>query len=73
LYRLISGEGFGNQWSNEIAFLVVMALYVTAVVWMTSRRSRVAPATLAIGTVAGSALGVVMYALAGVSDDLDAG
>ncbi len=63
LYRLISGEGFGNQWSNEIVFLVVMALYVAAIVWMTSRRSLVAPATLAIGTVAGTALGVVMYAI----------
>ena len=31
---------------------------------MTARRSRVAPATLAIGTAAGIALGVVMYAVA---------
>ncbi len=37
---------------------------VAAILWMTSRRSRVAPATLAIGTGAGIVLGVVMYAVA---------
>jgi hypothetical protein len=44
-------------------FLVVLALYPAAIVWMTSRRSRVAPATLVIGTAAGIALGLVMYAV----------
>ena len=63
LYRLISGPGFGNQWINEILFLVVMALCAAAILWMTSRRSRVAPATLAIGTVGGAALGAVWYAI----------
>lgn len=63
LYRLIAGPGFGNQWQGEIVFLVVMALYVAAIVWMTSQRSRVAPATLAIGTAGGAALGVVMYSV----------
>jgi hypothetical protein len=63
LYRLIADPGFGNHWPAEIVFLVVMALYAAATFWMTSRRSRVTPATLAIGTVAGTALGVVMYAL----------
>lgn len=48
-----------------------MALYVAAILWLTSRRSRVAPATLAIGTGAGLALGLVMYAVAplGLSKD----
>ena len=45
-------------------FLVVMAGYVAAILAVTARRSRVAPATLAIGTGAGIALGVVMYAVA---------
>jgi hypothetical protein len=61
LYRLISGEGFGDHWKNEIAFVVVMALYTAAILWLTSQRSRVAPATLAIGTVAGTALGAAWY------------
>ena len=64
LYRLISGPGFGNHWDSEILFLVVMALYAAALLWLTSRRSRVAPATLAAGTGAGVALGLVMYAVA---------
>jgi len=61
LYRLISGPGFGNHWDSEIVFLVVMALYGAAILWLTSQRSRVAPATLAIGTVAGIALGAIWY------------
>ena len=63
LYRLISGPGFGNHWDSEIVFLVVMALYAAAILWMTSQRSRVAPATLAVGTVAGTVLGSAWYAI----------
>ena len=63
LYRLISGPGFGNHWKNEILFLAVMALYATAILWLTSQRSRLAPATLVIGTVAGGALGVAWYVI----------
>jgi hypothetical protein len=63
LYRLISGPGFGNHWNNEVVFLVIIALYATAVLWVTSQRSRVAPATLAIGAVAGIALGLAWYVI----------
>jgi hypothetical protein len=63
LYRLISGPGFGNSWDHEIVFLVVMALYAAAILWLTSQRSRVAPATLAISAVAGTALGTAWYAI----------
>ena len=62
LYLLISGPGFGNHWDSEILFLVVMALYAAAILWLTSRRSRVAPATLAIGTACGTAVGAAWYA-----------
>jgi hypothetical protein len=51
-------------WFVEIVFLVVTAGYVAAILAVTAQRSRVAPATLAIGTGAGIALGVVMYAVA---------
>jgi hypothetical protein len=61
LYRLISGPGFGNHWQSEILFLVVVALYSGAVLWLTSQRSRVTPATLVIGTVAGAVLGAAWY------------
>ncbi len=64
LYRLIDGGNFGQPRQGEILFVILMALYVTAILWMTSRRTRVAPATLAMGVVPGIALGVVMYAVA---------
>ncbi len=64
LYRLISGPGFGNHWDSEILFLIVMALYAAAILWLTSQWSRVAAATLAAGTSAGIAAFVVLYAVA---------
>ncbi len=51
----------GGSWLAEIPFLVVMALYAAAILWMTSQRSRIAPATLATGTGTGIVLGIVMY------------
>jgi hypothetical protein len=58
-------------WFTQILFLGVVAGYVAAVLAVTARRSRVAPATLAVGTGAGAALGAVMYAVAplGLSKD----
>ncbi len=63
LYLLIAWKVGGKE-PLRILFLVLMALYVAAIFWMTSRRSRIAPATLAVGTGAGIALGLVMYAVA---------
>ena len=60
LYRLMDGH-FGRPWSTEIALLVVVALCAAVVLWVTARRSGVAPATLAIGTGGGVALGLVLY------------
>jgi len=64
LYRLISGPGFGDDWAGEALFLMVMALYAAAILWMTAQRSRVAPATLAAGTSVGIAVGALLYAVA---------
>jgi hypothetical protein len=64
LYRLIAGHTVNHSWSAEIVLLVIVGLYVAGILWATSRRSGVAPSTLAIGTGAGIALGVVMYAVA---------
>jgi hypothetical protein len=50
-------------WFGEIIFLLIVAGYVAAILVMTARRTRVAPATLAIGTGAGIVLGVVMCAV----------
>lgn len=59
-----TGPALQFAWFAEILLLVVVAGYVAAILALTARRSRVAPATLAIGTGAGVGLGVVMYAVA---------
>ena len=76
LYRNVPGLGLpgtvwlagirppGSTWLCESLFLFITAGYVAAIFWLTSQRSRVAPATLAIGLGAGMVLGAVMYALA---------
>jgi hypothetical protein len=65
LYRTFQpGGGDGKAWARDIIFFLIVAMYAAAIVWMTSRRSRVAPTTLFIGTAAGIVLGVVMYAIA---------
>ena len=63
MYLLIADPGFGPPWGAEILFLVVMALYAAAVLWLTSQRSQVAAATLAVGAGAGITAGVVLYAV----------
>ena len=64
--RLFGGQLGANPsyGTGEILFLVVVAAYVTAIFWMTSRRSAVTPATMAIGTGGGVLFGAVMYSVA---------
>ncbi len=66
LYSAVSGPLGGNPLygTGEILFLVVVASYVAAIFWMTSRRSPVTPATMAIGTGGGILFGAVMYSVA---------
>jgi hypothetical protein len=45
-----TGPALQFEWLLEILFLLIMAVYVTAILVVTGRRPRVAPATLAIGT-----------------------
>ena len=54
----------GLPWLGEIPLLLLTAGYVAAILWVTSRRSPVAPATLAAGTCAGIVFGLVMYSVA---------
>jgi len=54
----------GPNWAGEIAILLIKACFLVAVLALTSRRTQVAPAALAIGAGAGLALGAVMYAVA---------
>jgi hypothetical protein len=65
LYRTFQPNGRNvSEWALDIVFFFVVAVYAAAFVWMTSRGSRVAPATLTIGSATGIVLGVVMYAIA---------
>ena len=50
-------------WFGEAAFLVVIALYVAALLAVTAQRPPASPAALGIGTGAGIALGIAVYAL----------
>jgi len=58
-HRIARTESF-----DGIMFLVIMALCVSAVLWLTSQRSQVAPGTLGTGAVAGIGVGVAVYAVA---------
>jgi hypothetical protein len=59
-------------WFTEYLFLAVIAGYVAAILAVTARRSRIAPATLAIGTGGGIAFGLVMYAVMPIGFGKDA-
>jgi hypothetical protein len=64
LYRFIAGwTNRNNHWGPEILLLVLMGLYAAVIVWMTSRRSRIAPATLTAGAGTGITIGLVLYAV----------
>src|SRR5438034_789767 len=52
-----------GAWMRGGLFLAVMAGYAAGMLALTARRSRAAPATVAIGTAAGAAVGVLAYAL----------
>jgi len=54
----------GPPWQGEIPLVLFTACYVVVILWVTSRRSRVAPATLAAGTGVGIVFGLVMYSVA---------
>jgi hypothetical protein len=52
-----------RAWTGEVVFLAVMAGYAALILACTARRSPAVPATVAIGTATGAALGVLVYAL----------
>jgi hypothetical protein len=56
-------EGSAQAWIGELVFLAVMAGYAVVILAYTARRSPAVPATVAIGTATGAALGVLVYAL----------
>lgn len=59
----LSGTRLVGVWFGEVAFLMVIAAYVVALLSVTAQRPPASPAALGIGTGAGVALGVAVYAL----------
>src|SRR5690349_9438649 len=53
-----------GAWTGELIFLMVMAAYVAGLLALTARRPPFSPVGLAIGTGAGVAAGLLMFALA---------
>ena len=62
----------GAPWPGEAAILLIIAVYVAAFLWLTSRRARLSRATLSAGAGTGLLLGLVMYAVAPLGLGLDA-
>ena len=58
-----NGGGPALAWTGEAVFLAVMASYAAVILVCTARRSPVLPATVAIGTVTGIAVGILAYVL----------
>jgi hypothetical protein len=56
-------DGMIATWLGQSVFLFIVAGYVAAILALTARRARVAPATLAVGTGTGLVLGAVMYTI----------
>ena len=54
----------GPAWAGEIPLMLMTIAYLGVILFLTSRRSRVARGTLAIGAGTGLLFGVVMYAVA---------
>ena len=56
-------SGPAVAWTGEAVFLAVMACYAAVILAFTARHSPALPATMAVGTVTGIALGVMTYLL----------
>src|SRR5262249_61564344 len=63
-YAAHSGRAWlAGVWAGEIIFLVIIAVYVAGLLAVTARRPPFSPAALAIGTGAGVAGGLPIFAL----------
>jgi hypothetical protein len=64
VYHLIAQPPGVPHLGKLVLLLVVMTLYVPAIVWLTSKRSGIAPTTLTVAGGTGIAFGLVLYAVA---------
>lgn len=64
VYHFIAQPPGPPHLGKDVLLIVTMTLYVPAIVWLTSKRSGIAPTTLKVATGTGVAFGIVMYAVA---------
>jgi hypothetical protein len=60
---LAGASRLAGAWAGEIVFLIVLAVYVAGILAATAQRPPLRPPALVIGTGAGLAAGIIMYAL----------
>jgi hypothetical protein len=58
-----SGAALAGVWAGEVVFVIVIAVYLTALLAMTARRPPASPKTLTLGIGAGLALGLAICVL----------
>ena len=64
VYHFVAQPPGSLHLGKDVLLLVVIALYVPAIVWLTARRTGIAPSTFTVATGFGLAFGIVMYAVA---------
>jgi len=70
-YAALSGRAvLAGIWAGEIVFLLVLTAYVAGLLAVTARRPPAGPAALAIGTGAGVAISLALYALSALRHPL---
>ena len=68
--RLPGRSWLAGLWAGEILFLAVTAIYLVGLLAVTARRPPAGPSVLAVGTCAGAAAGLLVFALPPVGNPL---
>ena len=68
--RPAAPPSLAGLWAGEVVFLIVLGVYVAGLLAVTSRRPPARTATLAIGVGAGVVVGVAVYGLRPLADQL---
>jgi hypothetical protein len=70
-YAKLPGRSWlAGLWAGEILFLAVTAIYLVGLLAVTARRPPAGPSVLAVGTCAGAAAGLLVFALPPVGNPL---
>lgn len=68
-----SGASLAGVWAGEVVFLIVIAVYLTALLAMTARRPPVSPTTATLGIGGGVVLGLVVCFLRPLANHVQIG